>query len=328
MRLRTFNGPSMSEVMADVRRTLGPDAVIITTADLPNGSVEVRAAADRGAVTPSKQSSEDALAIQQRERAKMRGDRAEGLNRIARALTWHQVTDEAAEALMEAAMTLEDGEATATLARAIDQRYSVHPAEMDHARPLMIVGPPGSGKSSVLAKLAARAVSAGQVPYILSSDDRAGASDQMQAFAKALDCPFQSVSGPAELETVMSQLPAGPVLIDTSGINPFELDELDALAELANRADAEMVAVIEAGIVAEDGEDIAAMFASIGTGRVIATKLDTARRLGAVLSFGEAGLAYAHISASPYIGSGLAPATALRLARALLEENRWEEVSR
>ena len=55
-------------------------------------------------------------------------------------------------------------------------------------------------------------------------------------------------------------------------------------------------------------------------GFAIVTKTDLARRLGAFLAFGEAGLAYAHISASPYIGDGLAPATALRLARLLLED--------
>ena len=41
---------------------------------------------------------------------------------------------------------------------------------------------------------------------------------------------------------------------------------------------------------------------------------------GPGVAAGEAGLAYAQISASPYIGSGLAPATPLRLARTLLDE--------
>lgn len=326
MRLRTFIGSSLSEVMADVRRTLGPDAVIIATGDAPGGGVEVRAAADRGAKTSSGESRQAALSRQTSQREQQRGDRAEGLNRIARALTWHQVGDEAAEALMEASMSLEDGEATATLARAIDQRYGVHPIEVEHARPLMIIGPPGSGKSSVLAKLAARATRSGVTPQIISADNRAGAKSQMQAFADALSCPFQAVEGPRELETFLGQIPPGPILIDTCGINPFELDDLDDMNMLAAAADAELVGVLEAGIVAHDGEDIAALLASIGTGRVIATKLDAARRVGALLSFGEAGLSYAHISASPYIGAGLAPATALRLARALLEEADPDEV--
>ena len=67
------------------------------------------------------------------------------------------------------------------------------------------------------------------------------------------------------------------------------------------------------------------MFAAIGAHRVILTQLDTSRRQGAIIGVGEAGLAYAQISASPYIGSALAPATPLRLSRALLDERELPE---
>jgi len=325
MRLRSFSGPSLSQVMAQVRRELGPDAVIVTTADAPGGGVEVRAAAERGAVTASGESADVNLKRRDAERLKGRGDAAEGLNRIARALVWHQVNERAAEAIMDAAVQLEDGEATATLARALDHRYGVHPAEIDHDRPLLIAGPPGAGKSSALAKLAARAVTSGGAPFIISADARAGAYEQMGAYAHALGCQFETVAGPRELQTLISRLPAGPILIDSPGVNPFELDDLEELSHLAEASDAEILAVMEAGIAPGDGEDAASLFASIGAGRIIATKIDAARRIGALLSFGEAGLAYAHISASPYIGAGLAPATALRLARALLEDTGWED---
>ena len=46
MRLMTFSGPSLTEVMAQVRRDLGPDAVIISTGNRPGGGIEVRAAAE------------------------------------------------------------------------------------------------------------------------------------------------------------------------------------------------------------------------------------------------------------------------------------------
>ena len=101
---------------------------------------------------------------------------------------------------------------------------------------------------------------------------------------------------------------------------PYELDELHDIADLAAAADAEMIAVIEAGLAPGDAEDAGALLASVGCGRAIVTKLDIARRLGGLIGVGEAGLAFAHISASPYIGTGLAPATALRIARALLDD--------
>ncbi len=325
MRLRTFIGQSLSSVMADVRRELGPDAVIITSGDAPGGGVEVRAAAERGAIAPSGETTATALEKRDRSREKARGDAADGINRIARALCWHEISEQAAEALIEAAVNLEDGEATATLARALDQRYGVHPVEADPGRPILLAGAPGVGKSSAMAKLAARAVQQGVSPVLISADMRAGAPEQMAAYAKALNLDFQSVEGPRELQTVLARLPAGPVLIDSPGINPFELDDLDELSDLAHAADAEIVAVCEAGATAGDAEDAAALLASAGAGRTIITKLDTARRRGALVAIGEAGLAYAHISASPFIGAGLAPATALRIARALLENDSWED---
>jgi len=320
MRLRTFTGDTLSTVMAQVRRELGPDAVIISTGDAPDGGVEVRAAAERGAIEPKTDTPETALARRDKARSEARDGEADGISRIARALSWHLPPERASEALIDSALALEDGEATATLARALDQRYGVHPIEIDPGRPLLLAGPPGSGKSSAIAKLAARAVTQGVPPLLISADNRAGASEQMTAYADALDLPFEAVTGPRELRTVLEGAPAGPVLVDVAGLNPFDLDQLDDLAVLADAADGEVVAVLDAGMTPGDAEDAAALFTSVGAGRVIATKLDLARRIGALLSFGEAGLAYAHISASPYIGDGLAPATALRLARVLLED--------
>ena len=52
---------------------------------------------------------------------------------------------------------------------------------------------------------------------------------------------------------------------------------------------------------------------------MIATRLDTARRLGGLLlAASNAKLAFAHISQTPYVADGLEPLTSLKLARILL----------
>lgn len=320
MRLRTFIGPTLSGVMADVRRELGPDAVILSSADAAGGGVEVRAAAERGVMAPTEEETDIAVVRRAQDRAKARGDAATGLSRIARALNWHEISEDAAQAILEAAMALEDGSATATLARALDQRYGVHPIEVDPGRPILFAGPPGAGKSSTIAKIAARSLHGGAKPVLVSADTRSGAREQMTAYADALDLQAEFVDGPRELSMVVGRLPAGPVFIDSAGLNPFDLDDLDAVSALADAADAELIAVLEAGTSAGDAEDAGALLSAAGAGRVIVTKLDAARRRGALIGYGEAGLAFAHVSASPYIGDGLAPATGLRLARALLED--------
>lgn len=320
MRLRTFTAPSIADAMAQVRRELGPDAIIIATQEQADGGVSIRAAAEEGAVLPSKDSPALATKRREAERMRARGDNADGLTRIARALAWHEVPDSAAEAIMDAAISLEDGESTATLARALDARYAVHPVEINPARPILFAGAPGAGKSSAMARLAARAVSQGVNPLLVSTDQRAGASAQMEAYARALHLDFETAPGAHELDLVLDLAAGRPVFVDTGAVNPFDLDALESLTYLAATADAEIIAVMEAGQIPADAEDAAALFTSIGAARVIFTRLDIARRMGALLAAGETGLSYAHIAASPFIGSGLAPATPLRLARALLEE--------
>ncbi len=321
MRLRTFTAETLQDAMNAVRAEMGADAVIISSGDAPGGGVQVRAAAER-ALPQGEETA--AVAVERRitARKKHRGDAAQGLTRIARALAWHAATDDAAEALMHSACEMEDGEATATLARAIDARYAVHPIEHFPQRPLLFAGPAGAGKTSTLAKVAARMTAAGVRPTIIAADDGAGAREQLSAYAEAMGgLRVEPVDGLRELAAVLETLePTGPVLIDSEAVNPFDLDALERLSSLARAADSEIVAVLEAGVSPEDAEDAAAILAAAGAGRAIVTKVDAAQRLGALLAPGEAGLAYAHVSASPYIGAGLAPATALRLARALLDD--------
>lgn len=319
MRLMTFSGPSLTEVMAQVRRDLGPDAVIISTGNRPGGGIEVRAAAE-GPRFGEFRDAPRLRASRESETQRRARPSPEDDNHLAEILAFHGVPQRAAEALAKAARQFEDRGDTAALAAALEARYRFRPCPPVAERPLLIAGAPGAGKTSVLAKLAARAVAEGAQPILVSADpERAGAEARLQELAGKLRLDFASCDDPRELAQLANDAEA-PLLIDAPASNPFDVDDLDMLHAFAAPSDAEIVAVVEAGQSAEDAGDAAAMFAAIGANRVVLTKLDCARRLGAVVAAGEAGLAYAQISASPYIGSGLAPATPLRLARTLLDE--------
>ena len=130
---------------------------------------------------------------------------------------------------------------------------------------------------------------------------------------------FLTADDPREMIDAVADIEV-PVLIDSPAVNPFELDDLDMTLAFADSAGAEIIYVFDAGLTPEDAEDAASLFASIGASRCIPVKLDTSRRLGAILGVGETGLAFAQISSTPFIGGGLAPATPLRLARVLIED--------
>ena len=322
MRLRTFSAASLSEAMSLVRRDLGNDAVIVSTSDARNGGVQVRAAAEG----PRQGDVAEAPRLRAAQRKPAEKPNKDASDSVLAALSFHRVPDHAAEALSRSAGTYDDTMAPAALAQALDARYAFRPIEHIPDSALLIVGAPGAGKTSALAKLAARAVADGCNPVLIAADvERAGAEARLRALAGLLKLRCETCDDARDLQALVDSLPGELILIDAPACNPFDLDDLDMISALAAAAEAEIVPVIEAGLAPEDADDAAAMFAAIGATRVILTKLDTSRRQGAIIGVGEAGLAYAHISASPYIGSALAPATSLRLARALLDERELPE---
>jgi flagellar biosynthesis protein FlhF len=328
MRLKTFAALSISAAMADVRREMGPDAVIITTSDAPEGGVQVRAASESIPPQEIREPVSQRTSRLAEEAEIERGElEDEQLDRVIRALGYHRSSGIAAQSLMRTAQDLAEGNAVSRLAHAIEARYTFLPLPAVPEHPILFAGAPGVGKTSVLAKTAARVVAAGATPILVSCDgERAGADARLQALAQKMGAGFRAVDDPRELADAMRDL-EGPILIDSPAVNPFELDDLDMTLAFADSADAEIIFVFDAGLAPEDAEDAASLFASIGAGRCIPVKMDCARRMGAILGVSESGLAFAQISATPFIGGGLAPATPLRLARALIEDqdNLFEE---
>jgi len=307
--------------MADVRREMGPEAVIIATSDGPDGGVQVRAASEAAAVREPAEPVRERVHRLRAEAEIERGLREDNdLDRVIRALGFHRSPGSAAQALIRAAHDLSDGHAVARLAHAIESRYTFQPLPAVPEHAVLFAGTPGVGKTSALAKIAARAITAGATPTLISCDgERAGADDRLKALADRMGADFRTVDDPREMIDAVADI-EGPVLIDSPAVNPFELDDLDMTLAFADAAQAEIVYVFDAGLTPEDAEDAASLFASIGASRSIPVKLDCARRLGALLGVGETGLAFAQISSTPFIGGGLAPATPLRIARALIED--------
>jgi flagellar biosynthesis protein FlhF len=117
-------------------------------------------------------------------------------------------------------------------------------------------------------------------------------------------------------------LPAeGLRLVDSAGSNPLSDGDLAEILRLAKGGDTEPVLVLAAGGDAAEMADQAAIYARLGAKRLIATKLDTVRRLGGLLAAAAAGgLAFCEFGLSPQIGDGLVPVNPVSLARLLMGE--------
>ena len=125
------------------------------------------------------------------------------------------------------------------------------PLPLDSARPLLLAGPPGAGKTLTAARLATRLVMAGITPLIITADGkRAGAVEQLAAFTRLLGVELTVANQPVVLGRALARRqPGAPVLIDAPGSDPFDPAQREELTMLAATADAETVLVLPAGLI-------------------------------------------------------------------------------
>lgn len=309
----------MQEVMAQVRNELGPDAIIVSSQNGKRGGlVKVIAAIDGDRRTPQPRSG----GVAEKKPAAPPAPPSEGPS-LATILQYHGVPRTLGQMLGQTANAMDADSPELALAAALDTSFRFLPILSSHRRPIMLAGAPGVGKTSVLAKLAARAALEGRRVRLFSTDTiRTGGIEQLAGYASLLGLEVVVAETPSDLGRAVSAAMASKpdlMLVDTAGINPFASDELARLQILARTIDAETIAVIAAGGDANEAADMAEGFARIGAQRFIATRLDAARRFGSIMSFAKAGpMAIAAVSATPYIGDGLQQINPVSLARLLM----------
>lgn len=330
MRLKTFQAATMSEAMDMVRRALGDDAIIVSTfTHRHDNSVEITAAVDRQSdddfATPEAKAmrygqGDGRLFVPDDDFA--RGDPELVGELILGALHWHGVPARIAERLTQAALRVGLDDAVGALAEALDETYRFPGLSADN-RPLILIGPAGVGKTVAAAKIAARCVIDSRPVHAVSCDlSRAAAGEQLAALCRVMSVPFSEAADARELAALVNSVPDdAKLVIDTAGINLHDADERRMIKALVQASGAEPVAVFAAGIDAMEAGELAAQAVALGARRYIATRLDAARRLGALVAAADlGGLAFADAGASPFVGQGFERLDALLLAHRLLAD--------
>jgi len=292
MRLKLFHAPDMAGAMDSVRAELGAEALILATRRTRDG-VEVTAALEPEVIPDSP----------------LPPPRPTDTSR--QALLRHHAVPEALCNMLAA------GPLGAQLAMALRfAQLELGPA----SAPLLVLGPPGAGKSLTIARLATRLVMAGTMPMVITADGRrAGATEQLCAFTRLLGADLIVASHPVTLARALAGRPHGaPVLIDTPGIDAFDPVQREEMAALAGAAGAVQALVLPAGLDPAEATDLAIACAEIGAGLLIGTRFDLARRLGGILGAAAAGLALAEAGIGPGAADGLAPLTPDFLADRML----------
>jgi len=296
-----------------IREQLGDDAIIVSTAKIAgeDGGVRVTAAVDQPSLQNLPQDIDEIIPIA--------GDTPETLRH---SLMFHGVPALLAGALSRDKRAAETANPILGLAAALDERFRFRPLELKTK--ILLVGPPGAGKTVTAAKLAARASLKGSTTALASTDTkRAGGLDQLIIFARILGCDFTSAASVDELAKTINQSDVDLFVADTHATNPLDDDEMNHLTDLIQRIGAEPVLVIPAGGDAMEMAETGRAYADIGCTRMIATRLDTSRRLGGILSCADAGrLSFSDVGVGAQVADGLAEITPVALARLLLPEQK------
>ncbi len=312
MRLKTFSAPTMATAMDLVRKEMGDDAIIVSTQPGMDGrGARVTAALDEPHF-------DEPAATEWTDE----GETAESVGEEIRdALAFHGIPTSVADTLLRSAAPFEADGSVMALAAALDALFGFAPTSRRKTpRPLMLVGPPGVGKTIAIAKLATRARRDGRPVGVITTDTRrAGGVEQLRAFTRILGIDLAAAETAADLSSAVAAQRGDLVLIDTSGTNPFSDVEMESLNEFVHAAEAEPVVVMPAGIDPMEAAEIACRFNVLGPQRLLATRLDLSRRLGGVLAAAQvAALSFSEVSISPHVADGLTPINPVSLARLLL----------
>jgi flagellar biosynthesis protein FlhF len=347
MRLKSFHAKTMTEAMQMVREALGEDAIIVATREERGGkSVRVTAAVEqpddpygslyddrrprRAASSASKSPAFEIDTVDSPASAEdwlQYDEETEDENSVVEALTdvmlRHAVPEDITDHVISCATVIGMDRADESLTAALEHLFSFKPLPLQSKKPLMMVGPPGAGKTLATAKLAARSVMDGLKVAVITTDTvRAGGIEQLAAFTKLLRINLQKAADVKQLRQCLQEAAgADLILIDTGGINPFSPPEMKGLAQLIAAGNIEPVLVLPAAIDAAESGEIARVYSALGVRSLLPTRLDIARRLGGLLSAAYGGsLFFADASHTPQVAEGLVSLSPKRLTALLMPE--------
>ncbi len=158
---------------------------------------------------------------------------------------------------------------------------------------IMMVGPTGVGKTTTIAKLAARyAYKLGQnykVGIVTLDSFRVGAIEQLRAYTNIMRLPLEVVKKPEDLvEALLRLKDCNYIFIDTAGSSQYDVNKIEFINEYQERVNdlpIEKVLVLPANVKYSDLLDIYTNYSRLNIDYLTFTKLDETKSFGNLISF-------------------------------------------
>lgn len=186
-----------------------------------------------------------------------------------------------------------------------------------------LIGATGVGKTTTLAKIAARFVLEKGVSAALITADtyRISAVEQLKTYSDIIGLPLEIVYSPEELQTAIEKhRDKQLVLIDTAGRSQYNEYQMQELKELISANESiEKHLVMSATTKNRDAEEILSNFADCGPQHVIFTKSDETSSLGLLINLlYDKDIALSYITNGQSVPDDITPATSEVLAGLIL----------
>jgi flagellar biosynthesis protein FlhF len=331
MHVKRLYRPTVRDALTAAREELGPRALVLSTELVPAPGwrgwvgqrvVRLTAAAER----PVSDERPDVPGSRQ-PTMNLDAPRAGVAARLAAA-----GVDPALAAAVVARMSSADcrGGSDVALRRALAAELAaLTGSEVGYERFEVFVGPPGVGKTTTIAKIAAqeRALGGRTLSLVAADAFRAGAIEQLRSYAAVLGAPFRIARNAEELEQAIGAS-RHTSLVDTAGRSPADGHLADLIAVLERTHGVRTHLVMAADTSAATARRIFDRYGPMQPSRVVITKLDESESLAPLLAVvRERALPVSYLGTGQRVPEDLWRATPAGLAAALLREPAMEDVT-
>jgi flagellar biosynthesis protein FlhF len=196
--------------------------------------------------------------------------------------------------------------------------------EAGSCRVVALCGPTGVGKTTTLAKLAARFAirERARVAAITADTYRIAAPEQLRVYANIVGVPLAVVNDAEEMRRALDQYRQYDlVFVDTAGSSQFNLEQINELKGVLEAARPyETLLALAANTQIADLRNVVSNFKCLNPTSVIFTKVDETRQYGSLLTvLAEAGLPLSYLSTGQNVPGDIRVAASATVANLIME---------